>query len=226
MYPWPVLLGHFAEFSLDAASGFTLPRTCIGEEVADDGVARVPAVVVLGAGEGGHRAKVGRSIGGNFFPISADFACDSVERSCHNLVFYWFQYSISKFYAKLTDFLNGVGNDVRLIQSVPFNYLLAVMTNGGLRESPDRAIFLPFVHRDFVSVVHMLVFYWFQYSISKFYAKPNFCRYSLFSSFSLAISRLHFSASRIAGLTSITLNSSLPKAPRSHTSSGSCPLGR
>ena len=81
------LFDHCLEFGLDALCGFPTPRTGICEEIGDDGTAGVQNVVVVHGVEVGHSLKVGGSVGGNFFPVSADFAGDSVKRSHIFVVF-------------------------------------------------------------------------------------------------------------------------------------------
>lgn len=75
------LFDHCLEFCLDTLGGFSTPRACICEEIGDDGTAGVQNVVVVHGVEAGHGLKVGGGIGGNFFPVLADFASDSVKRS-------------------------------------------------------------------------------------------------------------------------------------------------
>ena len=81
------LLDHSLELSLDALCGFPTPRTGICEEIGDDGTAGIKDIAVIHRIEVGHGLKVGSSVGGNFLPVSADFASDSVKRSHIFVVF-------------------------------------------------------------------------------------------------------------------------------------------
>lgn len=61
--------------------------------------------------------------------------------------------------AKLIDFLNGVGNNIRLVQSIPLYNRVTARTYCGLRDSMSSTICLSFNHRNFVGVIHMLMFF-------------------------------------------------------------------
>ena len=84
----PNLLDHRFKFCLDSLCGLATPRASICKEIGDNGATGVHNVVVIHTIKEGHGGEVGGSVGGNFFPIGADFAGDNVKGS-HIFIVLW-----------------------------------------------------------------------------------------------------------------------------------------